>query len=118
MAEARQDDYEDAGPGTQPAGFGERDQPAAVLAQLAHKGNRPVGIVPRDIGHDFVKIGFGAAAERCFRRGFIAATTRRQKNDRRQQIVFTERGQQGRGRHFRHAKFHVISFSALPPDVR
>jgi hypothetical protein len=63
-------------------------------------------------------VGFGAATERCFRRSFIAAPSRWQKNDRRQQIVFTERGQQGRGRHFRHAKFHVISFSALPPDVR
>jgi hypothetical protein len=63
-------------------------------------------------------VSFGAAAERCFRRSFIAAPTRWQKNDRRQQIVFTERGQQGRGWHFRHAEFHVISFSALPPDVR
>ena len=49
--------------GAQPPRFRERDQPAAVFAQFAHIAGGPGGIVPRDIGGDLIKVGFGTAAE-------------------------------------------------------
>jgi hypothetical protein len=50
-----------------------------------------------------------ASRECGFRRGLIAATTRRHEHDRGKQVVTIKRRQQCRRRHLRHPQFHLLS---------
>ena len=56
------------------------------------------------------RVGLAPPRERRFRSRFVTSSPRRQKNDRRQQIVQAEGREQCRRRHFRHPNFHLKMF--------
>jgi hypothetical protein len=58
-------------------------------------------------------VSSGTTTERSFRGRFVTTPPRRQKNDRRQQVVGTKRRNQTRGRHFRQTQFHDLSAGIL-----